>query len=857
MPPTDRPHAPARAPEAVAVIGLACRFPGARTPDEYWRVLQGADSMVGPVPATRWRWPEQRHEFPPQAHELRLQRGAFIGDLEHFDADFFGLSQDEAARLDPQQRLVLEATWEALECACLRPRDLAGTFTGVIVGVAHSDHAVKILNDHASYDGKLGLLGYEAIVANRVSHALNLKGPSYAVNSACASSLHALHVACQALRSGECDLVISGGVNVDLTPDESVSCGMAGWTSEDGECRSFGASGDGFVTGEGCGMVVLKRLADALRDGDPVWGVLRDSVLGHNGMSSSISWPSGNAQRDVLRRLLVRNGLQPADVDVLEAHGTGGGMSDRIEASAFTDVLVAGRDAQSPLRVGCCKAHVGHLEAASGVAGLFKTLLSLRHGWLPAIRAFDGPNPAIRPHAGLRFLAEGEAWPRGDRPRRAIVSNFSFGGANGVMLVEEAPAGCGPFDRPGVASAADTTGLRLLGLRARSDAGLAAMVGRLQEHLDDRGRPLDDDEVHTLNVHRADLRQRRVVAGRGLPALDAALRRGAGGALRCSADFPAAWREAGPVLALPDTTLGFRDADDIARLRAGRLGGRLWQHWERAFHGSRAPRTWPAQQALLADEALRRRAMAAFWVHAFVRLGVSLRAVMCAPALAPAAALAQALAQAPEGSDAARRAARVLLAWIQDAGDDGAARADAALPAEAAPAAPHVDAPPVPLARAWSLLPGRASLVFAAAPIASLHRGDAPALGLATAIPRASGSDTPASIHDLDEELAGLLASLFCLGTDLRWHLLSEGARRPVPAPPFDRRRSWFQAAAPRVRTPAQAATPPAAMPLEPGAAALLLAGATPSSAVLAAAAQAQATVAAAATSAAMPADPR
>lgn len=755
MSPSEKPL---RRPEPVAVIGLACRFPGASTPDAYWRLLQGDASAIGPAPASRWRWDARRDEYPPQVHEARLGRGGFIDGLEDFDAGFFGLPPAEAERLDPQHRLAMELSWEALEAACVRPRDLAGSFTGVVMGVAHSDHAVKVLNDHGAYDGKEGLHAYECFTANRVSNALNLKGPSYAVNAACASSLHALHVACQTLRSGECDLVLAGGVNACVSPDEIVSSAMAGWLAEDGEGRSFAAGGTGFVTGEGCAVLVLKRLDDAVRDGDRVWGVIRDTALGHNGLASSISWPSGNAQRDLLRRLLARNGLAGADIDALEAHGSGGPMSDRIEASAAADVLGAGRDeATGPLRVGCCKAHVGHLQGASGLAGVVKMILALQRETLPALRGFDKPHDTIKPHPGLRFLAAAEAWPRGARARRAIVSNFSFGGANGMLLLEEAPAGLGPFDdvRDDAADA-DPRGLRLLALRASSDAGLDALRTRLAAHLDGRGgRALDDDELHTLDTYRAELRHRLLVAGRGLAGLDASLRDPARGALARTRERPPAWRDAPPVLAL-HLGAAFGSSDEqLALLRAGRIGRRLWTDFAR-------------ESGLADDASLGERGAAAFWLRTLARLGVPLRAVMADDDLSPAVALAW---RATDDAAALRR-------WIAtgEAPDAGASADD---PDVVAP----VGAEALPT---WSLSTGRASLVVAPVPAAAIPRGDAPQLALDVA------RDAP----DADDAIAALLGGLFVLGSDLRWTHLTDGVKRPVPAAPFDRRRAWFDPAA-------------------------------------------------------------
>jgi len=740
-----------RAPEPVAVIGLACRFPGAESPDDFWRLVERGESTISGVPASRWNWERSAGAFPPGIPARALTHGSFIADLEAFDADFFGLSDGEAQRLDPQQRLALETTWEALEAACIRPGDLAGSFTGVIIGVGHTDHATRLLNDHAGCDGKIGLHAYECLVANRVSHAFNLKGPSYAVNAACASSAHAIHAACQSLRAGECDVVVSGGVNVKLAPCETVSSVMAKWASPDGECRSFGADGAGFVAGEGCGIVVLKRLEDALRDGDPVWGVIRDSVLGHNGTSSTLSWPSGNAQRDLLRRLLARNGLQPGDVDAIEAHGTGGAMSDRIEASAFTDVLGCDRRDAAPLRVGCLKAHMGHLEAASGVAGLIKMILGMQHDTLPRIPGLRALNPAIRPHPGVRFLTANEAWPRAGRTRRAVIANYSFGGANGVLLLEDAPAGSGPFDRRAEAAPAAAGDVRLLALRARSAGGLVALHERLLGHLEDRDRELDDDELHTLNVHRGALRQRAVWLARGAGALSDALRRPA---FAGNATLPPAWRDADRVLALPAGTFGLDAPHAFARLVAGPIGARLWRAWQ-AEVGPAALATAPGAQ---------RRALAAFWLRTFDRLGVHPRAVLVDPELAPAVGLVL-----PE------LRVDALAHWIADGTAAGAA------PAGAPPCIAWPGAAAMP---AWTWSAARASLVFGALPTAALGRGDAPALG--------ADDGAFEDGADADLALAQLFARLYAAGCDVRWEHLSAGAKRPLAAAPFDRKLLWF-----------------------------------------------------------------
>src|SRR5690606_15320677 len=254
------------------------------------------------------------------------------------------------------------------ESASIVPSDLAGSYTGVIMGVGHSDHSRKLKNDYPTFNGEVGPHSYDCFVANRVSYFLNLKGPSYVVNSACSSSLHAVHLASQSLRAHETDLVISGGVNVHLLSDESVSSTMAGWLSSDGKCKSFREKGDGFVRGEGCGVVILKRLEDAVDNGDRILGIIRGSALGHNGLSNGITVPNGRSQVELLKRGLKSAAVEPAAIGYLEAHGTGSSKGDSIEAMAFMEVLAENREADNICRIGSCKPNIGHLEASSGIA---------------------------------------------------------------------------------------------------------------------------------------------------------------------------------------------------------------------------------------------------------------------------------------------------------------------------------------------------------------------------------------------------------------------------------------------------------------------------------------------------------
>lgn len=601
--------------EPIAVIGAACRFPGADSPEAFWALMQRGGCASVPVPASRWQW-DPAAGFPPGVPAGRLQQGGFLDGLEQFDAGFFHLADEEAARLDPQQKLALELCWQALESACLLPASLVGTDTAVIMGVGHADHAHKLRNDPPSYDGKLGPCGYEGFAAHRVSHCLGFKGPSYSVNAACSSSLHAIHLGCQALRCGDSALVLAGGVNVHLAVDESVSCALAGWLAADGRCKSFREGADGYVRSEGCGVVVLKRLEDALRDEDPVWGVIRASTLAHNGTTMGIALPSRRGQRELIGRLLSRSGLAEADIQVLEAHGIGSAMSDRIEVGAITDALAEGRPADEPLQVGCCKPQVGHLEAAAGVAGLIKLLLCLRHQHLPALDGTGSWNPEIRAHPGVRLLTEPRAWPRAaGRLRRAVLTNFSFGGANAGLIVEEAP-------RLPAQPAAAPCGPRLLALRARTAGGLAALQASICRHLDATGEPLDDDQLHALNLHRTEFKPHRT----GWVAADlSTLERW----LRAPPDLPLGATPPGGAQeacerprpqTLPGTTpphatlpLGHDWADPEAELRRWYLTDRLLDHWlAQGHHLPAAP-----------QHAAQCEALAQFWRHAGEQLGLS------------------------------------------------------------------------------------------------------------------------------------------------------------------------------------------------------------------------------------------
>jgi phthiocerol/phenolphthiocerol synthesis type-I polyketide synthase D len=435
---------PAAAPdEPIAVIGIGCRLPGGAHgdltgPTEFWRFLRARGDAIREVPEGRW---EPFDDGSPEVGDLlagTTRLGGFLTDLAGFDARFFGITPREAALMDPQQRLVLEVAWAAFEHAGVAPARLRGSRTGVFVGVSAPEFAALTASDLAGVEPFTTTGAALSIIANRLSYLLDLRGPSMSVDTACSSSLVATHLAVQALRSGEADLALAGGVNLLLSPTVTMTFDQGGGTASDGRCKPFDASADGMVRAEGCGAVVLKRLADAVRDGDRVLAVIRGSGVNSDGRSNGLVAPNAEAQQTLLRHVYARSGIDPRQVDYLEAHGTGTFLGDPIEAGAVGAALCAGRDEE--LLIGSVKSNLGHLESAAGMAGLIKAVLALHHRTIPASLHYTAPNPHI-PFDDLRLRvvdAEME-WPRRGHPARAGVSGFGFGGTNAHVILEEAP----------------------------------------------------------------------------------------------------------------------------------------------------------------------------------------------------------------------------------------------------------------------------------------------------------------------------------------------------------------------------------------------------------------------------------
>ncbi|MFI6357070.1 SDR family NAD(P)-dependent oxidoreductase [Streptomyces sp. NPDC050743] len=504
--------------EPVALVAMACRLPGGvGDPEELWQLVAEGRDAVGPFPAGRWDVESLYDPDPETPGKSYAREGGFLDDIESFDAGFFGITPKEAAAMDPQQRLLLETAWEALERAGIVPAELAGSTAGVYVGMFGSDYLSGSRLDQL--DGYVGTGSALSVASGRLAYALGLHGPALTVDTACSSSLVAVHLAAQALRSGECDLALAGGVTLMVTPQTFVEFSRLRGLSPTGRCRSFSDDADGAVWAEGAGMLVLKRLSDARRDGDEVLAVLRGTAVNQDGRSQGLSAPNGPAQEHVVRRALELSGLEPADIDYVEAHGTGTTLGDPIEANALAQVFGASRPRHRPLYLGSLKSNLGHTQAASGIAGLIKVVQSLRHGMLPATLHAGTPSRYVEwDGSGLHLLQEALPWPAAkERVRRAGVSAFGINGTNAHVIVEEAPPSAA---EPGLAGE-PPSGKRLFILSGRSEAALRGQAARLARHL--TGDTPLPDVAYTLARHRSHFPWRAAVTAGDADELRAAL----------------------------------------------------------------------------------------------------------------------------------------------------------------------------------------------------------------------------------------------------------------------------------------------------------------------------------------------
>ena len=503
-------------PEPIAIIGLACRFPGAATPEDYWQILRGGVDVITEVPSDRWNISDFYDANPEAPGKMYSRWGGFLDSIDLFDAAYFGISPREAAALDPQQRLLLEVTVQALENAGHAPDPQAASNSGVFVGIMNNNDFVSVkrnTSDHSWVNAHDSTGQATSAAAGRLSYALGFQGPSMAIDTACSSSLVAIHLACQSLRSKECKMAVAGGVNVILAPETTISFCKTRMLSPTGRCKTFDSRADGYVRGEGCGMIVLKRLSDAVRDKDNILALIRGSAVNQDGRSSSLTAPNGLAQQALVRQALHVAGIRPAEVDYIEAHGTGTALGDPIEVEALGKVLGEKRDSSHPFMVGSVKTNIGHLESAAGVAGLIKVVLSLQNEEIPPHLHLQDVNPRISLAASNASIPTRlTPWARNGKPRVAGVSSFGFVGTNAHLVIEEAP----------LAVVGKQAGLRpvhrLLALSARSPEGLRELAGRYSGMLSRRSVEIDD-LCYTANTGRVHHDVRAAIIASGTDAL--------------------------------------------------------------------------------------------------------------------------------------------------------------------------------------------------------------------------------------------------------------------------------------------------------------------------------------------------
>src|ERR1700676_5342127 len=429
--------------DRIAIIGIGCRFPGGVNDTEsFWKLLAEGREAVRGVPPDRWNVERFFDTEPGLPGKSIARRGGFLEGIDQFDPQFFGISPREAPYVDPQHRLLLETAWEAMEDAGLVLDFERGTDLGVFVGISHNEYqGIQGTPWEHSGIGPHSPTGCaHSIAANRISYCFNLRGPSVAMDTACSSALTAVHSACEHIRAGRGETALAGGVTVMITAGGFIGFSQASMLSPEGRCKAFDASANGFVRGEGAGMLLLKRLSRAVADGDPIHGVIIGTALNQDGHTNGISLPSSEAQARLVRDACTDAGVVPSQIGFVEAHGTGTAVGDPIEAHALAEALCANRPADAPLVIGSVKTNLGHLETAAGVAGLIKAALVLKHGLIPASLHFDTPNPNIDfASLKLRVPVVSEPFPDTGGVRMAGVNSFGFGGANAHVILMEAP----------------------------------------------------------------------------------------------------------------------------------------------------------------------------------------------------------------------------------------------------------------------------------------------------------------------------------------------------------------------------------------------------------------------------------
>ena len=497
--------------EKIAIIGMGCRVPGGpSTPEAFWELLQNGVDAITEVPPDRWPINKYYDSDPTAPGKMSTRYGGFMERIQEFDANFFGISPKETIHLDPQQRLLLEVSWEALERSGINPQQLTGSSTGVFVGICGNDYTQKILTQgFEQIDAYLGSGNSHSTASGRISYLLGLKGPSLAVDTACSSSLVSIHLATTSLRNRECNLALAGGVNALISPEFSINFSKAGMLSADGRCKTFDATADGFVRGEGCGMVILKRFSDAVADGDNILAVIRGTAMNQDGDTSGLTVPNGPSQQAVIGQAMENGGVDPASISYIEAHGTGTSLGDPIEVGAIGTVFGKTHSQEQPVIIGSAKTNIGHLEGAAGIAGLMKVVLQLQYQKIVPSLHFNQPNPYINwEQLPVQVATKLTSWPTNGKSRIAGVSSFGFSGTNAHAVLEEAPAEFRIKNSELRIQDITERPVHLLTLSGKTEKALEDLVIIYQNYLETNPELTLADVCYTANTGRAQFNHR-------------------------------------------------------------------------------------------------------------------------------------------------------------------------------------------------------------------------------------------------------------------------------------------------------------------------------------------------------------